>query len=128
MKFKKRKKAKIRLANEDRVERICSHMIGVILNCDTGLMVRDQTKIRGNIYLLVKCDSLYAIYRIVKVGEYVELSAKKMNKNKQKFSNHNVWRRHSTIEFTENGEIKTVRPGDYWGPYNRRTYGKKAKI
>lgn len=124
----KRKRARIRRMNLTRNDRTCRNMIGFIIDNSRGLMVRDQAKIKGNTYLLVKSELEYAIFRVLDIGQYEEVPARKMSKNQDRFSNHNTWRRHSTIEFTEDGEILTVRHGDFWGPYNRRTYGIKVKL
>ena len=110
MKFSKKKKAKIRKRNQRRINHVCSDMTGCCIDYEHGYIVKDQAKIKGIMYLLVQVeDNQCAIYKIVKVGEYVRLSAKKILYNQKAFSNHVYWKNHSTIQFSENGKIKFVK-------------------
>lgn len=109
MKFSKQKKAKIRKNKQRRINRTCKYMIGCRVDFKHGYTVKDQAKIDNIMYLLVQVENgQYAIYKIVKVGEYVRLSNKKVLRNQKAFSNHEYWYNHSTITITDEGKIKSV--------------------
>ena len=121
MKFSKKKKANMRKIRQRRINRCCKDMIGCCIDYEAGYVVIDQAKIGGIKYLLVETqDDQYAIYKIVRIGEYVRLSPKKVLHNKKTFSNHDYWNEHSTIEINEDGAIKSVKLGSIFGPYNRK--------
>lgn len=109
MKFSKRKKAKIRKNNQRRIKRVHGDMIGYCVDYRKNYRVKDQAIIKNTMYLLVKEDSSYAIYKIPKVCEYVKLSPKRILQNKQDFSKHMNWREHSVIQINEEGIIETVK-------------------
>lgn len=121
MKFSPIKKAKIRKMNQKRIKRYCNDMIGChIYDGDNCYKVIDQSKINDTIYLLVQEeDNQYAIWKIVKVAEYVRLSSKKVLQNYKKFTNHAYWRKHSTIQISDDGKIESVKVGSYCGPYKK---------
>ena len=121
MKFSQRRKNKMHKYNQRRINRCCKNMIGCQIDFENEQIVEDQAKVNGTMYLLARSkDDEYAIYKIVKVGEYVKLSEKKVLQNKKAFSNHAYWKKHSTIRITPNGKIESVRCGTYKGPYNAR--------
>lgn len=110
MKFGQRKKAKMRKYNQRRINRNCKYMIGRTIDYEHGYKVKDQCKINDIIYLLVEEENKqFAIYKIVKLFEYVRLSSKRVLQNKEAFLNYANWHDNSTIEFTDEGEIKSVR-------------------
>ena len=117
MKFSQRRKNKIRKITQKRVNRVCSSMIGCYVEDGN---VKDQAKINNVMYLLVESEKEYSIFKIVKVGEYVKLSAKKVLQNQKKFANHEYWKKHSTIQFTEDGKIKSVKQGSVFGPHGQK--------
>ena len=119
MRFSAKKKKKMRKINQRRISRCCGDMIGCRIDYEHGgYEVRDQVRITGVIYLLVQVeDGNYAIYKIVKVGEYVRLSSKKVLKRKEQFSNRMNWKNFSTIKINEDGEIISVERGNRHGPY-----------
>ena len=120
MKFSQRKKAKIRKKNQNKINRHCSNMTGChIYDGDECYEVMDQAKINDTMYLLVQGkEKQYSIWKIVKVGEYVRLSNKKVLQNYKKFSNHAYWRLHSTIQISADGKIESAMMGSFFGPYN----------
>jgi len=121
MKFSKKKKSKMRKIRQRRINRCCKNMIGCCIDYGAGYIVIDQAKINDTMYLLVETqDNQYAIYKIVKIGEYVSLSPKKVLQNKKDFSNHDYWKKHSTIEISEDGTVEAVKIGNIFGPYNRK--------
>ena len=110
MKFSEKKKAKIRKRNQRRINKNCKDMIGCCIDFEHGYKVKDQAKINDIIYLLVKVENdQYAIYKIVRVGNYVRLSNKKVLQNQEDFSNYVYWRDNSTIQISEEGEIVSVK-------------------
>lgn len=110
MKFSRSKKAKIRRNNQRRINKNCKDMIGCCIDFEHGYKVKDQAKINGIMYLLVKVENdQFAIYKIVKVGNYVRLSNKKVLENQKDFSNYVYWRNDSTIQISEEGEIVSVK-------------------
>lgn len=120
MKFSQSKKAKIRKKNQNKINRYCSNMTGCyIYDGNNRYEVMDQAKINDTMYLLVQGkDGQYTIWKIVKVGEYVRLSNKKVLQNYKKFSNHANWRLHSTIQISDDGTIESAMMGSFMGPYN----------
>ena len=130
MKFSPRKKAKIRKMNQKKIKRYCKNMIGHhIYDGDHCYEVMDQAKINDVIYLLVQVEeNEYAIYKIVKVFEYVRLSNKKILEKQKKFSNHVYWEEHSTIQINADGKIESVKFGTIFGPYNCRKSNKYVQI
>ena len=120
VKFSQRKKAKIRKANQKKINRYCNNMIGChIYDGKKRYEVVDQAKIDDTIYLLVQVkDNMYEIWKIVKVREYVKLSNKKVLQKCKKFSNPAYWRWHSTIKITDDGKIQSAVMGSLFGPYN----------
>ena len=109
MKFSKRKKAKIRKNNQRRVKRVHGDMIGCCVDYIKKYRVKDQAIIKNTMYLLVKEESSYEIYKIPKVHEYVKLSPKRILQNQKDFSKHMNWRNHSVIQINEEGKIETVK-------------------
>ena len=109
MKFSKRKKAKIRKNNQRRVKRVHGDMIGYCIDYRKNYRVKDQAIIKNTMYLLVKEDSSYAIYKIPKVCEYVKLSPKRILQNQKDFSKHMNWRENSVIQINEQGKIESVK-------------------
>lgn len=110
MKFSRSKKAKMRYYAQRKINRACKDIIGYYIDFENGYEVKDQAKINGNTYLLVQVENAqYAIYKIVRIGEYVRISAKKVLRNQEKFSNHEYWEEHSKIQFAEDGKIKSVK-------------------
>ena len=120
VKFSQRKKAKIRKANQKKINRYCKHMTGChIYDGNKCYEIVDQAKIDDTIYLLVEVkDNQYEIWKIVKVGQYVKFSNKKVLENCKKFSNHAYWRWHSTIKITDDGEVQSAVIGSCLGPCN----------
>lgn len=85
-------------------------MIGCTVDFERGYVVKDQAKINNIQYLLVQIENgQYAIYKIVKVCEYVRLSPKKVLQNKKAFSNYAYWRDNSTIQISPEGIIESVK-------------------
>ena len=120
MKFSEKKKAKMRKQRQKRIKYVCGYMYG--FKVDDGYEVIDQAKIKDQMYLLTKkSNNIYAIYKIVDVCDYVKLSPKRILQNKTAFSNHDYWKRHSTIEITADGQIKSAKLGTIRGPYNAKT-------
>ena len=110
MKFSPRKKAKIRKANQRRINRVCKNMIGCTVDFERNYIVKDQAKINNIQYLLVQVEnSQYAIYKITKVYEYVRLSPKKVLQNQKAFSNYVYWQNDSTIEISPEGNIVSAK-------------------
>ena len=110
MKFSQKKKAKMRKANQRRINYVCKNMIGFTIDFERGYVVKDQAKINNIQYLLVEVENgKYAIYKIVKVFEYVRLSPKKVLQNQKAFSNHVYWRNNSTIQISPDGNIESVK-------------------
>lgn len=110
MKFSPRKKAKMRKANQRRINRVCKNMIGCTVDYEHGYVVKDQAKINNVQYLLVQIENdQYAIYKIVKVCEYVRLSPKKVLQNQKAFSNYAYWQDNSTIQISPEGIIESVK-------------------
>ena len=110
MKFSKKKKAKMRKYNQRRINRTCKNMIGCHVDFERDYVVKYQAKINNIMYLLVQVENgQYAIYKIVKVGEYVRLSAKKVLRNQKAFSNYVYWYDNSTIEISSEGNIESVK-------------------
>ena len=118
MKFSPRKKAKIRKANQKKINRYCKDMIGYhIYDGNNCYEIADQAKIDDTIYLLVQVkDNRYEIWKIVKIGQYVKLSNKNVLQKCKKFSNHVYWRSHSTIQITDAGEIQSAVIGNCLRP------------
>lgn len=111
MKFSQKRKAKMRKTRQKRIHRECKDMIGcrIYIDFKNRYDVEDQTEINGVIYLLTKdSNGDYAICKIVKVGEYVKLSLKRVLQNKEAFSNPQNWRDHAIIKIDEDGKIKSV--------------------
>lgn len=78
--------------------------------CPLKHIVKDQAIINNVMYLLVDIgENQYAIYKIVKLYEYVRLSDKKVLLNKKELSNHFNWDDHSTLEISEDGKILSVK-------------------
>lgn len=110
MKFSEKKKAKMRKANQRRINHICKSMIGCTVDFERGYVVKDQAKINNIQYLLVQVENgQYAIYKIVKVCEYVRLSPKKVLQNQKAFSNYVYWQDNSTIQISPEGNIESVK-------------------
>lgn len=109
MKFSKKKKAKMRKINQRRIKRVHKYMIGVYIDYEPERKVIDQATINDTFYLLVEEEDKYAIYKIVKICEYVELSPKRVLQNQKDFSNHMNWRKHSVIQINEEGKIESVK-------------------
>ena len=110
MKFNPKKKAKMRKTNQRRINRVCKNMIGCTIDFERGYVVKDQAKINNIQYLLVQTENnQYAIYKIVKVYEYVRLSPKKVLQNQRAFSNYVYWQNNSTIEISPEGNITSVK-------------------
>lgn len=110
MKFSQKKKAKMRKANQRRINRVCKNMIGCTVDFERGYVVKDQAKINNIQYLLVQIENCqYAIYKIVKVCEYVRLSPKKVLQNQKAFSNYMYWQDNSTIQISPEGIIESVK-------------------
>lgn len=85
-------------------------MIGCHVDFERGYVIKDQAKINNIMYLLVQVENdQYAIYKIVRVGEYVRLSAKKVLRNQKAFSNYVYWRDNSTIQISPEGNIESVK-------------------
>jgi len=109
MKFSKRKKAKMRKQRQRRIKRCCGNMIGFHIDFEHWSEVKDQATINGIVYLLVEVENNgYAIYKIVKVGNYVRLSPKRVLENQESFSNPKYWQDKSKIQITDEGIIKSV--------------------
>ena len=100
-------------------------MIGCFIYCDKHRFeVEDKVEINGTTYLLVKNPYYnYAISKIVKPGEYVRLSEKRVLESKKDFSDHECWELHSKIEITAEGKIKSVKVGSWIGPYDEESNG-----
>ncbi len=110
MKFSQKKKAKMRKCNQRRINRVCKNMIGCTIDYERGYVVKDQAKINNIMYLLVQVENgQYAIYKIVKVCEYVRLSPKKVLSNQKAFSNYAYWYDNSTIQISPKGNIESVK-------------------
>ena len=110
MKFSPKKKAKMRKANQRRINRNCKNMIGCTVDFERGYVVKDQAKINNIQYLLVQVENnQYAIYKIVKICEYVRLSPKKVLQNQKTFSNYAYWQDNSTIQISPEGNIVSVK-------------------
>ena len=110
MKFSKKKKAKMRKINQRRINQVCKNMIGCTVDFERGYTVKDQAKIDNIQYLLVQVENgQYAIYKIVKVCEYVRLSPKKVKQNQKAFSNYMYWKNNSTIQISQEGIIESVK-------------------
>lgn len=119
MKFSEKKKAKMRKTRQRRVNRECGNMIGcAISNYDEPIykVVIDQAKLDGTQYLLVECskkdkvvlsaeDLRFAIYKIVRLGEYVELSPKRVLEKKGAFSNGGFWRGKHKVYISDDGKV-----------------------
>lgn len=118
MKFSQKRKNKIRKNNQRRINRCCGNMIGCCIDFAQECEVIDQAKIDGIMYLLVEeGDSHYAIYKIVKVLEYVRISEKKVLQNQKAFSNQAYWKKNSMIKITADGKIESVITKNGNGPY-----------
>jgi hypothetical protein len=84
-------------------------MIGYCVDYRKNYRVKDQAIIKNTMYLLVKEDSSYAIYKIPKVCEYVKLSPKRILQNQKDFSKYMNWRENSVIQINEQGKIESVK-------------------
>ena len=113
MKFNKRKKTKMKKIRQRRIRRCYGDMTGYHIffeNLDDKCKVIDQIQIKGDIYFLTEIDeNQYAIYKIVKIGEYVKLSNKKILSNRQLLCNPDRWNNHSEIEISRDGEIEVIK-------------------
>jgi len=109
MKFSPKKKAKMRKRNQRRINKVHAYMIGYHIDYERGYTVVDQAKIKNVMYLLAQSeDGKYAIYKIVKIFEYVRLSPKKVLYNQKEFSNCANWQERSMIKIAEDGSIESV--------------------
>lgn len=110
MKFSPKKKAKMRKIRQRRINKTCKYMTGRCIDYENHYIVKDQGIIDNVMYLLVDIgENQYAIYKIVKLYEYVRLSDKKVLLNKKELSNHFNWDDHSTLEISEEGKILSVK-------------------
>lgn len=106
MKFSERKKKKIRKQNERRIKKCCKHMIGMCIDFESRTVVVDQAKIDNTYYLLtIDNEGRFAIYKIIKVREYVKISNKRILEKQSKFSNKQLWKDESQIRIADNGEL-----------------------
>lgn len=106
MKFSEKKKKKMRKQNQRRINRCCKNIIGCCIDFECDVVVVDQAKINDNIYLLTTDqDHQYAIYKIVKVGEYVKLSSKRILEKQKDFSNKAYWKEGCQIKIDSDGII-----------------------
>ena len=124
LKFSQAKKAKMKKIRQKRIRKNCKDMIGSKVDYEHGYKVVDQANVAGTTYLLV-CVGLeqYAIYKIVDICRYVRISPKKVAEISKKLSNHAIWKEHSTIEIDDEGNLLSVKFGDFLGPYNRKDKG-----
>lgn len=129
-KFSQKKKAKMRKYRMRRIQRSCRNIIGYTLytkDFEYVEQVIDKAKINNAMYLLIKDqEGNHSIYKVAEEFNYVKLSQKRVLQNKKAFSNHKNWDYHSTIEFDEDGNIKSVKCGEWYGPYDEVERRKKA--
>ena len=119
MRFSEKKKAKMRKTRQRRVNRECGNMIGCcISDYDEPIYkeVIDQAKLGGEQYLLVECsrddetvllaeDLEFAIYKIIRFDEYVELSPKRVLEKRNAFSNGGFWRKKHKVHISDDGKV-----------------------
>ena len=119
MKFSEKKKAKMKKTRQRRVNRECGNMIGcAITDYDEPIYkeVIDQARLGGTQYLLVECsennlaficaeDISYFIYKVVRFGEYVELSPKRVLEKKDAFSNGGFWKNKHKVHISDDGNV-----------------------
>lgn len=110
MKFSQKRKRKMCKMRQRRINRICKEMIGCTINYENGYTVKDQAKIGNTQYLLVEIENKqFAIYKIVKVHEYVRLSEKKILQMKNSLSNYLNWKHWSSILISNDGKLESVK-------------------
>lgn len=110
MKFSQKRKRKMRKIRQRKTNIICKDMIGCTIDYKNDYTVKDQAKIGGTQYLLVEIENKqFAIYKIVKVCEYVRLSEKKILQIKKSLSNYLNWKCWSSILISDDGKLESVK-------------------
>ena len=106
MKFSEKRKRKIKKKNQQKINKCCKNVIGYCVDYGRDAVVIDQAKINDTMYLLTtdKDCSQYAIYKIVKVGEYKRLSDKEILNNPE-LSNQTYWKEKCQIKIDSDGKV-----------------------
>lgn len=106
MKFSEKRKRKIQKQNQRRINKCCKDMIGCYIDYESEAFVVDQAKI-NNVYFLLTTDKdyQYAIYKIIKVGDYVKLSDKKILERQEYFLNKAYWKEGCQLRIETDGKI-----------------------
>lgn len=106
MKFSEKRKRKIRKQNQRRINKCCKDIIGCCIDFECDAVVVDQARINDTMYLLTTDqDYQYAIYKIVKVGEYVKLSSKRILEKQVEFLNKAYWKEKCQLKIEADGTI-----------------------
>lgn len=109
MKFSKKRKLKIRKQNQRRIKIHCKNLVGCCIDDEAYVIVIDQIKIENDIYLLTEDnDEKYAIYKIVRIGQYSKIGNKKILQKKEKLLKRNAWKYQSQITLETDGTISGV--------------------
>lgn len=106
MKFSEKRKRKIRKQNQRRINKCCKNIIGCCIDFGCNSVVVDQAKINNTMYpLTIDQDYQYAIYKIVKVGEYVKLSSRRILEKQAEFQNKAYWKEKCQLKIEADGTI-----------------------
>ena len=119
MKFRERKKKKMKKIRQRRIRKNYGYVIGMTIPCYSCLNnpditygfveIIDQTSINGDLYFLVvsKKNKVF-IYKVVDISKYSRVSIKKLIKYKKHFENPGQWKEKSDVYIGNNGNLKVL--------------------
>lgn len=88
---------------------------------DTGEVyeIVDKAMIKGQYYLLVEAPDGYGIYKMISdiISESVKLSNKKLLKDRKFFESPNKWKRKSTVNISDAGDLTSVEVAKHEKPF-----------
>lgn len=100
------KEHKIRKSEQRRIDRYCGNIIGLHVGNKPWYKIIDYAKFGGVSYLLgLAEDKSLAIYQLIKVGEAIKLTPKKLLENRLNFCNKELWKEQSLIQMDDNGTL-----------------------
>lgn len=107
MKFSTKRKREMRKIRLKRNQKAYGSCIGCYVEGDNEVV--DTLTFTNNLYLLTIGDRC-KIFKVVSCHELVELSNKKILNMRAVFENSTRWKKHTKIELTNSGAIKTYTP------------------